>query len=151
MLRRPPRSTPPDTIVPYTARFLSPLHRGHYLGTLRNRVELQATGVELFLGVADYQVVTDRPTPGAVVSNTRDVVLDYLAAGVDPHRATIFTHSAVPALNQLMVPFLALTTLSELQRNPTVKDEAAASGTSSISGLLLTYPVHQAADILFCH
>src|SRR3546814_5646405 len=87
MLRRPPRSTPPDTIVPYTARFLSPLHLGHYLGTLRNRVELQATGVELFLVVADYQVVTDRPTPGAVVSNTRDVVLDYLAAGVDPHRS----------------------------------------------------------------
>lgn len=128
-----------------------PLHLGHYLATLRNRVRLQAMGVELFLVVADYQVVTDRPTPGEVATNVRDVVLDYLAAGVDPGRATIFTHSAVPALNQLMVPFLALTTLPELQRNPTVKDEATAAGNSSISGLLLTYPVHQAADILFCH
>src|SRR5699024_3612899 len=75
--------------------------------------------------------------------------LDYLAAGLDPDRTTIFAHSAVPALNQLLLPFLSLVTEAELHRNPTVKAEQAASG-RALSGLLLTYPVHQAADILFC-
>lgn len=127
-----------------------PLHLGHYLGTLRNRVRLQNAGVETFIVIADYQVITDRDDPGDIRANVHEIVLDYLAAGLDPERTTIFAHSAVPALNQLMLPFLALTTLSELRRNPTVKDEAAAAGIQSISGLLLTYPVHQAADILFC-
>lgn len=128
-----------------------PLHLGHYFGTLLNRVRLQRQGVETFLVVADYQVITDRLSPGEVAANVREVVLDNLAAGIDPERTTVFAHSAVPALNQLMLPFLSLTTVAELQRNPTVKDEAAASGLAAISGLLLTYPVHQAADILFCH
>ncbi|RIQ22322.1 tryptophan--tRNA ligase [Jiangella rhizosphaerae] len=128
-----------------------PLHLGHYFGTLLNRVRLQRQGVETFLVVADYQVITDRLSPGEIAANVREVVLDNLAAGIDPDRTTVFAHSAVPALNQLMLPFLSLTTVAELQRNPTVKDEAAASGLASISGLLLTYPVHQAADILFCH
>ena len=79
-----------------------------------------------------------------------EIVLDYLAAGIDPDTATIFTHSAVPALHQLMLPFLSLVSVAELERNPTVKQELADSG-RSMSGLLLTYPVHQAADILFCH
>lgn len=127
-----------------------PLHLGHYLGTLRNRVALQALGVETFLVIADYQVITDRSSTGAIAENVRDVVLDYLAVGLDPDRTTIFAHSTVPALNQLLLPFLSLATVAELQRNPTVKDEAAAAGITSISGLLLTYPVHQAADILFC-
>ena len=128
-----------------------PLHLGHYLGTLQNRVRLQQSGVETFVVIADYQVITDRAGTGDIAANVREIVLDYLAAGLDPTLTTIFTHSAVPALNQLMVPFLALTTVPELQRNPTVKSEAADAGLSSISGLLLTYPVHQAADILFCH
>lgn len=128
-----------------------PLHLGHYLGTLQNRVLLQELGVETFVVIADYQVITDRAHPGDVAANVHEIVLDYLAAGLDPGRTTIFAHSAVPALNQLMLPFLALTTVPELQRNPTVKSEAADAGLSSISGLLLTYPVHQAADILFCH
>lgn len=128
-----------------------PLHLGHYFGTLLNRVRLQQQGVETFLVVADYQVITDRLSPGEIAANVREVVLDNLAAGIDPERTTVFAHSAVPALNQLMLPFLSLTTVAELQRNPTVKDEAAASGLAAISGLLLTYPVHQAADILFCH
>jgi tryptophanyl-tRNA synthetase len=81
----------------------------------------------------------------------RELVTDYLAAGLDPGKSTIFTHSAVPALNQLLLPFLSLVTLPELERNPTVKAELAASGKSAMGGLLLTYPVHQAADILFCH
>lgn len=128
-----------------------PLHLGHYFGTLLNRVRLQGQGVETFLVVADYQVITDRLSPGEIAANVREVVLDNLAAGIDPDRTTVFAHSAVPALNQLLLPFLSLTTVAELQRNPTVKDEAAASGLGPISGLLLTYPVHQAADILFCH
>ena len=76
------------------------------------------------------------------------LVLDYLAIGIDPARSVIFAHSAVPELNQLLLPFLSLVTASELQRNPTVKDEIAHSRQASVSGLMLTYPVHQAADIL---
>jgi len=126
------------------------LHLGHYLGTLANRVRLQAAGVEVFLVIADYQVVTDRDGVGDLATNVRELLLDYLAAGIDPTRATIFTHSAVPALNQLMLPFLSLVSVAELYRNPTVKAEAEAAGGRSLGGLLLTYPVHQAADILFC-
>jgi tryptophanyl-tRNA synthetase len=126
------------------------LHLGHYLGTLANRVRLQAAGVEVFLVIADYQVVTDRDGVGDLAANVRELLLDYLAAGIDPTRATIFTHSAVPALNQLMLPFLSLVSVAELYRNPTVKAEAEAAGGRSLGGLLLTYPVHQAADILFC-
>jgi tryptophanyl-tRNA synthetase len=105
----------------------------------------------MYLVIADYQVLTDRVSPGEIAANVRDVVLDYLAVGMDPDRTTIFAHSTVPALNQLILPFLALTTVAELQRNPTVKDESDAAGLAAISGLMLTYPVHQAADILFCH
>ena len=126
-----------------------PLHLGHYLGTIRERVRLQQAGVEMFLVLADYQVITDRDTMAHVRENVYSAVLDYLAAGIDPERTTIFTHSSVPALNQLMLPFLSLVTEAELHRNPTVKAELAASG-RALSGLLLTYPVHQAADILFC-
>ena len=103
------------------------LHLGHYFGTLRNRVLLQNRGVETWVLVADY-----------------------LAAGIDPERSTIFNHSAVPALNQLMLPFLSLVTESELHRNPTVKAELEATEGRAMTGLMLTYPVHQAADILFC-
>ena len=70
--------------------------------------------------------------------------------GIDPARSTIFAHFQVSALNQLLLPFLSLVTLPELLRNPTVKEEAAASGMQALNGLMLTYPVHQAADILFC-
>ncbi|MFI1919790.1 tryptophan--tRNA ligase [Nocardia sp. NPDC020380] len=125
------------------------LHLGHYFGTISERVRLQRLGVDLFVILADYQVITDRDGIGPVRENVYSAVLDYLAAGIDPSRATIFTHSAVPALNQLMLPFLSLVTEAELHRNPTVKTEEAASG-RALSGLLLTYPVHQAADILFC-
>lgn len=128
-----------------------PLHLGHYFGTLRNRVRLQSLGVDTYLVVADYQVITDRQSPGEIAANVSEVVLDNLAVGMDSERTTIFPHSQIRALNQLMLPFLSLVSVAELQRNPTVKEEAEAAGISSISGLLLTYPVHQAADILFCH
>jgi len=127
------------------------LHIGHYFGTLRNRVRLQDLGVETWIIVADYQVITDRDVIGDIKGSVRELLTDYLAVGIDPERTTIFTHSAVPALNQLMLPFLSLVTQPELERNPTVKSELAAAGKSAMGGLLLTYPVHQAADILFCH
>lgn len=126
------------------------LHIGHYLASLRNRVALQDKGIETYVLVADYQVVTDRDSVGSIQDNVLSVVTDYLAAGIDPRRSTVFAHSAVPELNQLMLPFLSLVTDAELRRNPTVKDELAASD-RPLSGLLLTYPVHQAADILGVH
>jgi tryptophanyl-tRNA synthetase len=127
-----------------------PLHLGHYFGTLANRVRLQRAGAELFIVVPDYQVITDRDVADHLTEHVEGLVADYLAAGIEPSAATIFRHSAVPALNQLMLPFLSLVTVGELNRNPTVKDEIAASRQASVSGLMFTYPVHQAADILFC-
>jgi tryptophanyl-tRNA synthetase len=126
------------------------LHLGHYFGTLRNRVRLQDAGVELYVLIADYQVLIDRDVADRLGEHVLGLVLDYLAAGVDPARSVIFAHSAVPELNQLMLPFLSLVTVPELQRNPTVKDEIGHSRQSSVSGLMFTYPVHQAADILGC-
>jgi tryptophanyl-tRNA synthetase len=127
-----------------------PLHLGHYFGTLQNRVRLQDAGVELFVLIADYQALTDRDTADHLDEVAIGLVLDYLAIGVSPVRSVIFAHSAVPALNQLALPFLSLVSVPELRRNPTVKDEIAHSRQSSVSGLMFTYPVHQAADILFC-
>ena len=126
------------------------LHLGHYFGTLANRVALQRRGVETFIVIADYQVIADRDGVGPIRERVRSLVTDYLAVGLDPDRTTIFTHSAVPALHQLLLPFLSLVTDAELRRNPTVKAEHEATGGRPMSGLLLTYPVHQAADILFC-
>jgi tryptophanyl-tRNA synthetase len=126
------------------------LHLGHLFGTLHNRVALQQQGVELFVVIADYQTITDRDSPASLPADVEELVADYLAVGIDPARATIFAHSLVPELNQLLLPFLSLVTLPELLRNPTVKDEAAAAGMAALNGLMLTYPVHQAADILFC-
>src|ERR1700746_1572158 len=126
------------------------LHLGHYFGTLRNRVRLQDLGAEVFVLIADYQVLTDRDTAEHLDEYVTGLLLDYLAIGLDPARTVVFAHSAVPALNQLLLPFLSLVSVPELQRNPTVKDEIAHSRQSAVSGLMLTYPVHQAADILFC-
>ncbi len=125
------------------------LHIGHYFGSLANRVRLQDLGVESFLVVADYQVIYDRDGVGEIQDNVLNALADYLAIGIDPARTTIFTHSSVPALNQLVLPFLSLVSDSELRRNPTVKDELESSG-RPMTGLMLTFPVHQAADILFC-
>ncbi|MFJ8434425.1 tryptophan--tRNA ligase [Kitasatospora sp. NPDC094019] len=127
-----------------------PLHLGHYFGSLRNRVHLQRLGVEMFLVIPDYQVITDRDLADHLAEHTENLVVDYLATGIDADRATIFTHSSVPALNQLLLPFLSLVSVAELHRNPTVKDEIAHSSQAAVNGLMLTYPVHQAADILFC-
>lgn len=126
------------------------LHLGHYFGSLANRVRIQNAGVDTFILIADYQVITDRDGTGPIKERVLGMLADYLAVGLDPSRTTIYAHSAVPALNQLLLPFLSVVTDAELRRNPTVKAELEATGDRPMSGLLLTYPVHQAADILFC-
>lgn len=132
------------------ARPTGHLHLGHYFGTMLSWKQLQDANVDTWILVADYQVITDRDGVGPLRERVLSLVADALAVGVDPERSTIFTHSAVPALNQLMLPFLSLVTESELHRNPTVKAELEATDGRAMSGLMLTYPVHQAADILFC-
>ena len=128
-----------------------PLHIGHYFGTLQNRVRLQELGVELLVLIADYQTITDRDAPVGLAHDVEGMVADYLAVGIDPERALIFAHSQVPELNQLLLPFLSLVSVADLGRNPTVKEEIAATAGGSTSALMFTYPAHQAADILFCH
>ena len=101
--------------------------------------------------IADYQAITDRTAPAELPGIVIGLMADYLAVGIDPSRATIFAHSQVEQLNQLLLPFLSLVSVAEIGRNPTVKEEVAAAGSGAVSGLMFTYPVHQAADILFCH
>lgn len=125
------------------------LHLGHYFGSIMHRVQMQNAGIDSMVLIADYQVITDRDTTANIQDNVYNMVMDYIAAGIDPEKTVIYTHSAVPACNQLMLPFLSLVTEAELLRNPTVKAEMEASG-HELTGLLLTYPVHQACDILFC-
>ena len=128
-----------------------PLHVGHLFGTLANRVRLQDLGVDVMVLVADYQTITDRESPASLPADVLGLIADYLAVGIDPDRATIFAHSQIEQLNQLMLPFLSLVSVAEVSRNPTVKDEFASAGGEAMSALMFTYPVHQAADILFCH
>ncbi len=125
-----------------------PLHIGHYFGTVRNRVRLQQAGVELLVLIADYQAITDRTATSRLPQDVLGLVADYLAAGIDPARATVFAHSQVPALNQLLLPFLSLVSVAEIERNPTVKEEIALGGQAALNALMFAYPVHQAADIL---
>lgn len=128
------------------------LHIGHLFGSLENRRRLQALGVSTYIVIADYQVLTDRETFEAIAENTLQLVIDYLSVGIDPEnsRTWIFPHSHVPELNQLLLPFLTLVTMAELDRNPTVKEEIQAAGLARINAGMYTYPIHQAADILFC-
>ncbi|MCP3968146.1 MAG: tryptophan--tRNA ligase [Lentisphaerae bacterium] len=128
------------------------LHIGHYFGSLQNRTRIQNIGVETFIIIADYQVLTDREIADKIAETIIEIVKDYLAIGLDPEngRTFIFPHSHVPELNQLMLPFLTLVTNAELNRNPTVKEEISASGMKNINAGMYTYPIHQAADILFC-
>ncbi|MEN6409641.1 MAG: tryptophan--tRNA ligase [Anaerolineaceae bacterium] len=126
------------------------LHIGHYFGSLKSRVTLQNLGVEQYLILADYQAITDRTSTESLRQSVYDIILDYLAVGIQPEKSTIFCHSMIPCLNQLLLPFLSVVSMAELQRNPTVKEEIAISGMKSVRGLMMIYPVHQAADILFC-
>jgi tryptophanyl-tRNA synthetase len=128
------------------------LHIGHLFGSLNNRVYLQELGVETFIVIADYQVLTDRDTFKEIAENTIQLTIDYLSAGINPAngKTHLFPHSHIPELNQLLVPFLTLVTKAELDRNPTVKEEIQAAGLKRVNAGMYTYPVHQAADILFC-
>ncbi len=128
------------------------LHIGHLFGSLQNRVRLQNLGVPIYIVIADYQVLTDRDAFDSISQNVHQLTIDYLAAGLDPEsgHTFIFPHSHVPELNQLLLPFLTLVTNAELDRNPTVKEEILAAGQKRINAGMYTYPVHQAADILFC-
>lgn len=127
------------------------LHIGHYFGSLQNRVRLAKLGVPTMILIADYQVLTDHDAFQEISQNTKQLVIDYLAAGIEPGKdVIIYPHSYVPECNQLMLPFLTLVSISELSRNPTVKEEIQAAGLKSVNAGMYTYPVHQACDILFC-
>src|ERR1043165_6363744 len=128
------------------------LHIGHLFGQVANRVRIQDLGTTTFIVIADYQVLTDRDTADAVGANGHEGILDYLASGLDPDngRTFFFSHSHIPELNQLLLPFMSLVTTAELDRNPTVKDEIRDAGLRQVNALMYTYPIHQAADILFC-
>jgi len=125
-----------------------PLHLGHYVGSLRQRVALQRE-CKQFIIIADAQALTDNAeNPEKVRKNVLEVALDYLAVGIDPKLSTIFIQSLVPELAELTMYYLNLVTVSRLQRNPTVKDEIKQRGFgASIPAGFLAYPVSQAADI----
>ena len=128
------------------------LHIGHYVGSLRRRVELQNSGLydKIFVFEADAQALTDNiDNPEKVRQNVIEVALDYLAAGLDPQKTTLFIQSQIPDLCELSFYFMDLVSVSRLQRNPTVKTEIQMRGFSgeSIPVGFFTYPISQAADI----
>ena len=129
-----------------------PLHLGHYAGSLRGRVELQHAHDQTVL-VADLQALTDNGGRAADVGrNVREVVLDYLAVGIDPGLTTIALQSGIPALSELTVLYLNLVTVARLERNPTVRAEIALRGFErDLPAGFLCYPVSQAADITAFH
>ena len=126
------------------------LHIGHYIGSLKNRVSLQESGLyESFIMIADQQALTDNARNPEIIRNSlTEVALDYLAVGIDPSKSTIFIQSQIPELNELTMHYLNLVTLSRLERNPTVKQEIKQKNfENSIPAGFLIYPVSQAADI----
>lgn len=126
------------------------LHIGHYVGSLKNRVEMQNTGKYTpYIMIADQQALTDNARdPEKIKNSLIQVALDYLAAGLDPKKSTIFVQSQIPALAELNLYYLNLVTVSRLERNPTVKAEIQQKNFErSIPAGFFTYPVSQAADI----
>ncbi|MBQ6226899.1 MAG: tryptophan--tRNA ligase [Bacteroidaceae bacterium] len=128
------------------------LHIGHYVGSLRRRVELQNSGLynKIFVFEADAQALTDNiDNPEKVRQNVIEVALDYLAAGLDPTKTTLFIQSQIPELCELSFYFMDMVSVSRLQRNPTVKTEIQMRGFNgeSIPVGFFTYPISQAADI----
>ena len=127
------------------------LHIGHYVGSLRGRVELQNSGSfdEIYIMIADAQALTDNAEhPEKVRRNITEVALDYLGAGLDPEKVTLFIQSQVPELTELTFYYMNLVTVSRLQRNPTVKSEIQMRNfETSIPVGFFTYPISQAADI----
>lgn len=127
------------------------LHVGHYVGSLKRRVELQNSGAydEIYIMIADAQALTDNAdNPEKVRQNILEVALDYLACGLDPEKSTLFIQSQVPELCELSFYYMNLVTVSRLQRNPTVKSEIQMRNfETSIPVGFFTYPISQAADI----
>ena len=127
------------------------LHLGHYVGSLRRRVELQNEGNydKMFVFIADAQALTDNAdNPEKVRQNIVEVALDYLSVGLDPEKVTIFIQSMIPELTELTFYYMNLVTVSRLQRNPTVKTEIQMRNfETSIPVGFFTYPISQAADI----
>ena len=127
------------------------LHVGHYAGSLKRRVELQNSGEydEIFIMIADAQALTDNAdNPEKVRQNIIEVALDYLSAGLDPAKSTLFIQSQIPQLCELSFYYMNLVTVSRLQRNPTVKSEIQMRNfETSIPVGFFTYPISQAADI----
>ena len=127
------------------------LHVGHYVGSLRRRVELQNSGEyeKIYIMIADAQALTDNAdNPEKVRQNIVEVALDYLSCGLDPAKSTIFIQSMVPELTELSFYYMNLVTVSRLQRNPTVKSEMQMRNfETSIPVGFFTYPISQAADI----
>jgi tryptophanyl-tRNA synthetase len=125
-----------------------PLHLGHYIGSLKNRVELQESTIQ-YVMIADVQALTDHAEqPEKVRQHVLDVALDYLAVGIDPAKTTIFIQSLVKPLFELTLYYLNLVTWNRLKHNPTVKQEIVAKGFGeSVPAGFMVYPVSQAADI----
>lgn len=127
------------------------LHIGHYVGSLKRRVELQNSGEfdDIFIMIADAQALTDNAdNPDKVRENIIEVALDYLACGLDPNKSNLFIQSQIPELCELSFYFMNLVTVSRLQRNPTVKAEIQARNfEANIPVGFFTYPISQAADI----
>lgn len=140
-----------DTVILTGDRPTGRLHIGHYVGSLKRRVELQNEGnyKQMFVFIADAQALTDNiDNPEKVRQNVIEVALDYLAVGLDPEKVTLFIQSQIPELCELSFYFMDLVSVSRLQRNPTVKTEIQMRGfESSIPVGFFTYPVSQAADI----
>ena len=132
------------------------LHIGHYVGSLRRRVELQDSGEydRIFIMIADAQALTDNAdNPEKIRQNVIEVALDYLAAGLDPKKVNIFIQSAVPELTELAFYYMNLVSVARVQRNPTVKTEIEMRGFAgeSIPTGFFCYPISQAADITLFH
>lgn len=126
------------------------LHIGHYVGSLKNRVELQNSGdYDTFIMIADQQALTDNARdPEKIRNSLTQVALDYLAVGIDPQKSTILVQSQIPALSELTMHYLNLVSVARLNRNPTVKSEIAQKGFGeSVPAGFFIYPVSQAADI----
>ncbi len=127
------------------------LHVGHYVGSLKRRVEMQNSGEfdKIFIMIADAQALTDNAdNPQKVRENIIEVALDYMAAGLDPSKCTIFIQSQIPELTELTFYYMNLVTVARLHRNPTVKNEIVMRGfEESIPAGFFTYPVSQTSDI----
>ncbi len=146
-LQAPPSTAPIQTILTGD-RPTGPLHLGHFVGSLRNRVAFQHD-YRQFIMLADAQALTDNmDDPGKVRRNVLEVALDYMAAGIDPAKSTILIQSQIPELAELSFYYLNLVTVARLERNPTVKEEIRLRGFErDIPAGFLTYPASQAADI----